>query len=132
MFLFVTNLVARMVVDVPVRLFNTTKMQPAGMNPKELSENDDLATSLVLDPHLGFSTHKMNTKFKPLKANTTELKCIVEEFIETQNYEKAFTKLSKGEWMPRIKSKQQQRKLEEHVRNLHEPYLNCAPFLKIE
>ncbi|GJQ65268.1 hypothetical protein Trydic_g7392 [Trypoxylus dichotomus] len=87
--------VIRMVVDVPPRPF-LNKMQPAGMNPRELSENDDLATSLVLDPYL-------------------ELKSIVGDFIRTQNYEKAYSRISKGDWMPRPKGKNQQKRVQEHI-----------------
>lgn len=104
-----------MVVDVHTRPFQTLKMQPASMTPRELSENDDLATSLVLDPHLGFTSHKMNIRYRPLKANITDLKKIVDDFIKDQDYTKAYNQISKGEWMPRIRSKNQQRKLQEHV-----------------
>lgn len=95
------------------------KMQPTGMSPKELSENDDLATSLILDPILGFQTHKMNTRFKPLRVKNDELKKITSDFIQAQNYEKTFSKIMAGEWIPRTvhnKSKLAQKRLQGHVR----------------
>lgn len=88
------------------------------MSAKELSDNDDLATALVLDPILGFQSHKMNLRFRPLRANRDELKAIVEQFVRDQNYEAAYGKLIKGEWIPRTvthKSKVAHRKLQAHV-----------------
>ncbi|XP_045480827.1 histone-lysine N-methyltransferase KMT5B-A [Harmonia axyridis] len=104
-----------MVVDVPHRIPHY-KMQPTGMSPKELSENDDLATSLVLDPYLGFSTHKMNIKSRPpVKASSTQLRSIIEEFVKTQDYKTALNYIVKGDWMPRIRSKNQMKRFEEHI-----------------
>lgn len=90
----------------------------SSMSPKELSENDDLATSLILDPILGFQTHKMNIRYKPLRVKNDELKKVAGEFIHDQNYDKTFNRIMAGEWIPRTvhnKSKLMQKRLQAHV-----------------
>ncbi|XP_053442705.1 histone-lysine N-methyltransferase KMT5B-like [Nycticebus coucang] len=92
-----------------------------GMSAKELCENEDLATSLALDPYLGFQTHKMNTsafpsrssrhfsksdrfphnnpgRFWPIKGRQEEIKEEIECSKKDKHLEKVFTCLTSGEW----------------------------------
>ncbi|XP_058518699.1 histone-lysine N-methyltransferase KMT5B isoform X1 [Ochotona princeps] len=113
----------------------------SGMSAKELCENDDLATSLVLDPYLGFQTHKMNTsafpsrssrhfsksdtfphnnpvRFRPIKGRQEELKEVIERFKKDEHLEKAFKCLTSGEWARHYflnKNKVQEKLFKEHV-----------------
>ncbi|KAM6942807.1 histone-lysine N-methyltransferase KMT5B [Xenentodon cancila] len=90
----------------------------SGMTAKELCENDDLTTSLILDPYLGFQTHKMNTRFRPIKGRQEELKEIIEGFKKHDNLEKAFRALTSGDWCRNLflhKSKAQEKLFKQHV-----------------
>lgn len=103
----------------PQNLFS--KMQVGKeQNASELSANDDIATSLVIDIMLGFQTHKMNIRYKPprIERHRDELKKIIENFIKNQNYEKTMSSIMAGDWIPRSfqnKSKLLQRRLYAHV-----------------
>ncbi|XP_040266774.1 histone-lysine N-methyltransferase KMT5B isoform X2 [Bufo bufo] len=88
------------------------------MTAKELCENDDLATSLVLDPYLGFQTHKMNTRFRTIKGRQEELKEVIENFKKTEHLEKTFKSLVSGDWARHYflhKNKMQEKHFKEHV-----------------
>ncbi|XP_062868477.1 histone-lysine N-methyltransferase KMT5B-like isoform X2 [Trichomycterus rosablanca] len=84
------------------------------MTAKELCENDDLTTSLILDSYLGFQTHKMNTRFRPVKGRQEELKEVIENFKKHNDLKKAFEALtSRNHLLP--KTKAQEKLFKQHV-----------------
>ena len=92
------------------------------MTPRELSDFDDIATALIVDPYLGFTTHKMNLRFRtPKPSHRKYLKTAVMKFMEHQDYEKAYTELCACDWLKSMtarKSKAWHAGLKEHV-SLH-------------
>ncbi|XP_040918721.1 histone-lysine N-methyltransferase KMT5C isoform X2 [Toxotes jaculatrix] len=67
------------------------------MSVKELCETDDLATGLVLDPLLGFSTHKMNISPPPEIRRWGNLKETLLRFQRTHDFSATFEALTVGE-----------------------------------
>ncbi|XP_018621351.1 histone-lysine N-methyltransferase KMT5B-like [Scleropages formosus] len=90
----------------------------SGMSAKELCENDDLTTCLVLDPYLGFQTHKMNSRFRPIKGKQEELREVIELFKKRDDLEEAFEALTTGDWARHYfphKNKAKEKLFKEHV-----------------
>ncbi|XP_062860196.1 histone-lysine N-methyltransferase KMT5B [Trichomycterus rosablanca] len=90
----------------------------SGMTAKELCEYDDLSTSLILDPYLGFQTHKMNTRFRPVKGRQSLLKDVIKSFRKNDNLEKAFQALTSGDFSRHHfsnKTKAQEKLFKAHV-----------------
>ncbi|KAM6914093.1 histone-lysine N-methyltransferase KMT5C isoform 1-T2 [Lycodopsis pacificus] len=67
------------------------------MSVKELCETDDLATGLVLDPLLGFSTHKMNISPPPEIRRWGNLKETLLRFQRMHDFNATFEALTVGE-----------------------------------
>lgn len=86
---------------------------------RDLADFDDLAASLILDPILGFTTHKMSSKFRPVRRDKDELRRTVREFQRTGNSSLAYDNLLTGKWSHNFflcKTKQQVAAFNEHVR----------------
>ncbi|XP_067875703.1 histone-lysine N-methyltransferase KMT5C-like [Heterodontus francisci] len=73
-------------------------MESIRVTARDLCEYDDLATSLVLDPYLGFQTHKMNISNRPVVRRHQYLRDILQKFLKSQDLETVYRALTLGDW----------------------------------
>ncbi|KAG9481606.1 hypothetical protein GDO78_010704 [Eleutherodactylus coqui] len=86
------------------------------LTARELCENDDLATSLVLDPYLAFRTHKMNVSPLPSIRRQHHLREAVHTFRKKRDLEAAFHSLITGaNHYLKNRSPQQEAMLKVHI-----------------
>ncbi|XP_030053707.1 histone-lysine N-methyltransferase KMT5C [Microcaecilia unicolor] len=88
------------------------------MTARELCENDDLATSLALDPCLGFRTHKMGISPLPAIRRRQHLREALQTFRKRRDLEGAFRALTMGEWACQYfqnRTSQQEAMLKAHI-----------------
>lgn len=87
---------------------------------RQLAESDDIASSLVLDTMLGFTTHKMAARFRPLKVDQEIVRNAVERYRKDGDIEQAYNEIvfNAGDWERCYfitKSKPQIAAFKEHV-----------------
>jgi len=70
------------------------------MKPKDLCDIDDLATSLVVDVFLGFSTHKMDINYNEMHKCKVHLQPVIDNFIKNQNMKIAFASFWNRKYIP--------------------------------
>ncbi|XP_015681765.1 histone-lysine N-methyltransferase KMT5C-like [Protobothrops mucrosquamatus] len=88
------------------------------LTAKELCENDDLATTLILDSYLGFRTHKMNVSPLPAIRRKHHLREAVEAFRKRKDLEAAYQALMQGGWACQYfanRSHQQEAAFKSHI-----------------
>lgn len=71
------------------------------MKPEDLCDIDDLATSLVVDVFLGFTTHKMDINYEDKGACQTELKLIIDNFKKNQCTKTALMSFWNNKYIPK-------------------------------
>uniref|UniRef100_A0A915DGQ0 Histone-lysine N-methyltransferase Suv4-20 n=1 Tax=Ditylenchus dipsaci TaxID=166011 RepID=A0A915DGQ0_9BILA len=83
------------------------------MTPKELCENDDLCTSLLVDPILGFQTHKMSLCYKPLSADVQQkVRNIIATCVKQQNLHHALRSLYELDTLKKFSARKNAKELE--------------------
>lgn len=87
---------------------------------RQLAESDDIASSLVLDTMLGFTTHKMAARFRPLKVDQEVVRKALERYAKDGDIEQAYNEIvfNAGDWERCYfitKSKPQIAAFKEHV-----------------
>lgn len=67
---------------------------------RQLAESDDIASSLVLDSMLGFTTHKMAARFRPLKVDQEVVRKALERYRQDGDLEQAYNEIvfNAGDW----------------------------------
>ncbi|KAH0626503.1 hypothetical protein JD844_001520 [Phrynosoma platyrhinos] len=94
------------------------KMGSTRVTAKELCENDDLATTLILDSYVGFKTHKMNVSPLPAIRRKHHLREAVEAFRKRKDLEAAYQALMQGGWACQYfanRSRQQEAAFKTHI-----------------
>jgi histone-lysine N-methyltransferase SUV420H len=67
----------------------------ASYSHKELAEVDDIATAVIVDPVLGFKTHKMNVRYKPPSLPAAYIKQVLWNLYNDDDIELAISNLMK-------------------------------------
>uniref|UniRef100_A0A8C5MRV2 [histone H4]-N-methyl-L-lysine20 N-methyltransferase KMT5B n=1 Tax=Leptobrachium leishanense TaxID=445787 RepID=A0A8C5MRV2_9ANUR len=99
---------------------------------KELCDNDDLATSLVLDPYLGFRTHKMKLNSLPSIRRQHHLREALLAFRKNKDLDAAYRLLTTGEWAKQYflnRTNQHEATLKAHVFRYLRMYLPESGFM---
>ena len=95
---------------------------------RELAQYDDIATSLCVDPGVGFTTHKMNPRFRHVKGRFGKLRGVLETYSRDGNAERAYESLVSGNWARTFlmgKPRQSIAAFKKHVRNQFETCFSC-------
>ena len=101
-------------------LQNNEMLKPGISRARQLAESDDIASNLSVDSMLGFTTHKMAARFRPLKVEQFVVSKALAKFAKNGDAERAYNEIvfNAGEWARSYflnKSKAQIATFKEHV-----------------
>lgn len=71
----------------------TKKSSSVTLSARQLCEFDDLATMTCVDSKLGFQTHKMNPKFRPIRKHMIQWCDSITRFTLSKDYEQCYTEM---------------------------------------